>query len=59
MHLAAQVEELRAGGSVVEVVVPGPGTEHLFGANAVDPSLRPAAAEAGYEAARRARRRRP
>lgn len=48
MQLAAQVEELRAGGSRVEVIVPGSGAEHMFGANAMDLSLRPAAAKAGY-----------
>ena len=48
MQLAAQVEELRAGGSRVEAVFPDSGAEHMFGANAMDPSLRPAAAHAGY-----------
>lgn len=48
-HLAAQVDDLRAGGSRVETVVPDPGSEHLFGANAMDVSLRPAAARAGYD----------
>ena len=47
LHLAAQVEELRAGGSRVEVVVPDRDSEHLFGANAMDVSARPAAARAG------------
>ena len=49
MQLAAQVEELRAGGSVVETIFPETETEHMFGANAMDPSLRPAAAQAGYK----------
>ena len=49
LQLAAQVDELRAGGSRVETVVPEPGAERLFGANAVDLSLRPAAARAGYD----------
>jgi NTE family protein len=49
MHLAAQVDELRARGSRVETIVPDSDSEHLFGANARDPSLRPAAARAGYD----------
>jgi NTE family protein len=49
MHLAAQVEELRAGGSRVETVFPGSTSEHMFGANAMDLSLRPPAARAGYD----------
>ena len=47
--LAAQVDELRAGGSRVEAIFPGSDAEHLFGANAMDLSLRPAAAQAGYD----------
>jgi NTE family protein len=47
-HLAAQVDELRAGGSRVEVIAPDSACEHLFGARAMDHSLRPAAARAGY-----------
>ena len=47
LHLAAQVGELRAGGSKVETVFPAGDAEHLFGAKAMDPSLRPAAARAG------------
>ncbi len=49
MQLAAQVEELRAGGSRVDVVVPDGDAEHLFGANAMDLRLRPAAARTGYD----------
>jgi len=45
-HLAAQVDALRAVGSRVEVV--GPESEALHGENAMDASLRPAAARAGY-----------
>ncbi|NYJ76292.1 patatin-like phospholipase family protein [Allobranchiibius huperziae] len=52
MHLAAQVEELRAHGSRVETVFPHPDSKHLFGTNAMDLSLRPVAAEAGYEQGR-------
>jgi NTE family protein len=48
-HLSAQVDELRAGGSRVEVVTPASGAGHLFGARAMDASLRPAAARAGRE----------
>jgi len=47
-HLAAQLDALRAGGSRVETVFPEAETEHLFGPNAMNPSLRPAAARAGY-----------
>ncbi|VXB89868.1 patatin-like phospholipase family protein [Aeromicrobium sp. 9AM] len=49
MHLAAQVNELRAGGSRVETIFPESSSEHLFGTNAMDVSLRPAAAQAGYD----------
>ncbi len=49
MHLAAQVDELRARGSSVETVFPDSNAEHMFGANAMDPSLRPPAARAGYD----------
>jgi len=49
LQLSAQVDELRERGSEVEVVVPGPAADHLFGPQAMDLSLRPAAAEAGYE----------
>ncbi|MEN0129993.1 MAG: patatin-like phospholipase family protein [Brevundimonas sp.] len=50
--LAAQVAELRARGSRVETIVPDGDDEHLFGANAMNPSLRPAAAEAGHKQGR-------
>ncbi|WP_350348215.1 patatin-like phospholipase family protein [Agromyces sp. G08B096] len=46
--LAAQVDELRAQGSRVETVTPSPDAERLFGANAMDLSLRPDAARAGF-----------
>lgn len=49
LQLDAQVAELRASGSHVEMIVPGVEFDHLFGANAMDFSLRPAAAEAGFE----------
>lgn len=48
LHLAAHVEGLRAGGSSVETVFPDSSFDHLFGANAMNPSLRLNAAEAGY-----------
>lgn len=49
LDLAAQTQRLRAQGSEVEVVVPNPEAEHLFGANAMNLSLRGPAAEAGRE----------
>jgi NTE family protein len=52
LQLAAQVDELRARGSRVETIVPDSSSEHLFGASAMDPSLRPPAARAGYQRAR-------
>jgi NTE family protein len=52
MHLAAQVDELRAGGSRVETIFPDSNSEHMFGANAMDLSLRPPAARAGYDQGR-------
>ena len=51
-HLATQVDELRARGSRVETIFPDAGSEHLFGANAMNPSLRPPAARAGYDQGR-------
>lgn len=52
MQLAAQVDELRASGSRVETIFPDSNSEHMFGANAMDLSLRPPAARAGYEQGR-------
>jgi NTE family protein len=52
MHLAAQVDELRARGSRVESIAPDGNSEHMFGANAMDLSLRPPAARAGHEQGR-------
>lgn len=51
-HLSTQVEALRTSGSTVETVVPEDDAEHLFGANAMDLSLRPAAARAGHDQGR-------
>lgn len=48
-HLAAQVDVLRAGGSRVETISPDSTSEHLFGATAMDLSLRPFAARAGHD----------
>lgn len=48
MQLAAQVDELRAGGSRVETIVPDSAALAAFGSNLMDLSARPAAAEAGY-----------
>jgi NTE family protein len=50
--LAAQVEELRAGGSEVETIVPDGNPGEMFGVNAMDPSLRPAAARSGHDQGR-------
>ncbi len=52
LHLATQVDDLRAGGSRVETIFPDADTEHLFGADAMDPSLRAPAAQAGYDQGR-------
>ena len=52
VHLATQVEELRSRGSRVETIFPESSSEHLFGANAMDLSLRPPAAQAGYDQGR-------
>jgi NTE family protein len=52
MQLATQVDELRASGSRVEVIFPDSDAEHMFGTNAMDVSLRPLAARAGYDQGR-------
>jgi NTE family protein len=51
-QLAAQVDELRARGSRVETIFPDSSSEHMFGANAMDLSMRPPAARAGYDQGR-------
>jgi NTE family protein len=51
-HLAAQIDALRAGGSRVETIFPDSKSEHMFGANAMNLSLRPPAARAGYHQGR-------
>lgn len=52
MHLATQVEELRAGGSRVETIFPDSNAIEVFGVNMMDPSTRPPAARAGYNQGR-------
>jgi NTE family protein len=52
MHLAAQVEELRAGGSRVETVLPDSDSRDAFGVNMMDLSRRPPAAQAGHDQGR-------
>lgn len=51
-HLSTQLDQLRAGGSRVETIVPPSDSEHLFGARAMDQSKRPSASRVGYEQAR-------
>jgi NTE family protein len=48
MQLAAQVEELRAGGSSVETVFPDSDARDAFGVDMMDQSTRPPAARAGF-----------
>ena len=48
MQLAAQVDELHAGGSTVEVIVPDAHSLNAFGTDLMDPSTRQPAARAGY-----------
>ncbi len=52
MHLAAQVDELRAGGSDVETVLPDASALEAFGTNLMDPTTRAPAARAGYDQGR-------
>ncbi len=47
MQLAAQVDELRAGGSRVETIVPDTDSLAAFGTDLMDPSTRTPAARAG------------
>ncbi|MEO6309547.1 MAG: patatin-like phospholipase family protein, partial [Leifsonia sp.] len=49
MDLAAQLAELRAGGSRVETIFPNDNARTAFGDNMMDPSARPPAARAGLE----------
>jgi NTE family protein len=48
MHLAAQVDELRASGSRVVTIFPDSDSRDAFGVNMMDPSKRPPAARAGH-----------
>ncbi|RKR29883.1 patatin-like phospholipase family protein [Arthrobacter oryzae] len=52
MQLAAQVNELRAGGGRVESILPDSGSLNAFGTNLMDLSTRPPAARAGYKQGR-------
>jgi NTE family protein len=52
LHLETQVDDLRAHGSQVVTVFPRSEAEDLFGLNAMNYSLRPAAARAGRDHAR-------
>lgn len=49
LDLVTQEQRLRSQGSDVKVLAPATEAEHLFGANAMNPSLRGPAAEAGHE----------
>jgi NTE family protein len=51
-HLAAQVDDLRAGGSRVTTVFPDSNSREAFGDNMMDLSTRPPAARAGYDQGR-------
>ena len=52
IHLAAQVDELRAHGSRVETIFPDSNSHNAFGVNMMDLSRRPPAAQAGYNQGR-------
>jgi NTE family protein len=52
MQLAVQVDELRAGGSRVETVLPDSTSREAFGSTMMDLSRRPLAARAGYDQGR-------
>ena len=52
IHLAAQVDELRARGSRVETIFPDSNSRNAFGVNLMDLSTRPPAARAGYNQGR-------
>ena len=52
MQLAAQVDELLAGGSRVETVFPDSNSLDAFGDNMMNPSARPPAARAGFNQGR-------
>ena len=52
MQLAAQADELRAGGSRVETILPDSDSRDAFGGDLMDLSTRPPAARAGYNQGR-------
>jgi NTE family protein len=52
MHLATQVDELRASGSTVETIFPDSNSRTAFGDNVMDLSTRPPAARAGHSQGR-------
>jgi NTE family protein len=52
MQLSAQVDELRAGGSEVETVLPDEASLAAFGGNMMNLAARPASARAGFEQGR-------
>ena len=52
MQLAAQVDELRAGGSAVETILPDSNSLAAFGTDLMDLSTRAPAGRAGYEQGR-------
>jgi NTE family protein len=52
MHLAAQIDELRARGSRVETIFPDGNSRDAFGVDVMDLSTRPPAARAGYNQGR-------
>ena len=52
MHLGAQVDELRALGSGVEVILPDTASLDAFGDNMMDLSARAPAARAGFNQGR-------
>ena len=52
IHLAAQVDELRARGSRVETILPDSNSRNAFGVTLMDVSARPPAARAGYNQGR-------
>ena len=52
MQLSAQVDELRAGGSRVETILPDEDSLAAFGDNMMDLSTRPPAARAGFDQGR-------
>ncbi len=52
MHLAVQIDELRACGSSVEAILPDNNSSGAFGGNLMDLSTRPPAARAGYDQGR-------